>query len=118
MKNKNKVTIFLVGIVVMLLIVVGVTYAAFTFNRVSKTSKLIAGDIYMHYKETNELVLSDTMPLDINTYKVNEIMKTQTIDYKNELTACTLIHNYGNFFDPGSSAESFCKGTGTYNEGL
>ena len=44
--------------------------------------------------------------------KVNPVMEEQSIEDVNELTACVLFYN-GFEFDEGSTAESFCKGTGT-----
>jgi len=44
--------------------------------------------------------------------KVNPLMEEQSIEDANELTACVLFYNRFEF-DEGSTAESFCKGTGT-----
>ena len=40
----------------------GISYAMFTFNSTSVNNKLIAGDIYMRYKETTGLDISGAMP--------------------------------------------------------
>jgi len=118
--KKNKVIILASIIVGVLVVTLGLTYAAITFNETKGNSKLVLGDIYMHYGETNQLVLSDAMPMDINdytTYKVNPVMQSQEIG-DNELGRCINIYTNGGYeFDEGSDAESFCKGTGTILDG-
>ena len=60
---KNKKELIILGIVTLVLIVtLGVTYAIFTFSKTSVKSELIAGDIYMQYKETKELSVENAMP--------------------------------------------------------
>ena len=63
MENKNKKITIIVGIIVLLITVVGVTYAFFTYNKTSTgTNQLVAGDIYMHYLESPEITITDMMP--------------------------------------------------------
>jgi len=120
MKKKN--TIILTSIIVGVLVVtLGLTYAALTFNETKGNSQLVLGDIYMHYGETNQLVLNDAMPIKgIKTlttgYPLNEVMTTQdATDVSTELYACiNLFENeWGWPLLEGEDFESFCKGTGT-----
>ena len=54
MKNKKKIILgSIIGILLGLLI--STSYAIFSYNKVGENNKLIAGDIYMHYNETNTL---------------------------------------------------------------
>ena len=83
MKQKNKI-IFLSSIIIgVLTLILGVTFAIFTFNKTSTNSKLIVGDIYMHYNETNQLVLENAMPSD--TYNSTNYFEF-TVDGKNTTT--------------------------------
>jgi len=114
MKNKNKVIILTSIIVGVLVVTLGLTYAAITFNETKGNSKLVLGDIWMHYGESNQLVLNDAMPKDINTYIVNPVMASQEV---NELTRCV---NYFTEFgisnevlDDGSTLITYCQGSGT-----
>jgi len=113
--KRNKVIILTSIIVGVLVVTLGLTYAALMFNQTKGNSQLVLGDIWMHYNETNQLVLNDAMPMDINdyiTYKVNTVMASQSVDYKNELTAC--VYWVLDFeFDSGSTPEKYCKGVGT-----
>jgi len=115
--KRNKVIILASIIVGVLVVTLGLTYAAITFNETKGNSQLVLGDIWMHYGETNQLVLNDAMPIDINdyiTYKVNPVMASQEVVDNNELSRCVEIYNeLGYEFDEGSDTESFCKGTGT-----
>jgi len=121
--KKNKVIILTSIIVGVLVVTLGLTYAAITFNETKGNSQLVLGDIWMHYNETNQLVLSDAMPMDINdytTYKVNPVMASQSVDYKNELTVCVTFltaiwgsEEVDSTVDIDETYEDFCKGTGT-----
>ena len=62
MNNKKKELIILGIVTLVLLVTLGVTYAIFTFSKTSVKSELIAGDIYMQYKETKELSVENAMP--------------------------------------------------------
>ena len=63
MKEKKFVVILSI-IIGVLVVTLGVTYSLFTFNRVSKNSSLVVGDIYMNYLESNELRIENAMPSD------------------------------------------------------
>jgi len=78
---KKKKTIILASIIVGVLVVtLGLTYASLSFNRTGGNSQLVLGDIWMHYSETNQLVLSDAMPS--STYDETKYFEF-TIDGKN-----------------------------------
>ncbi len=113
MNQKNKI-IFLSSLIIgVLTLTLGVTFAIFNFNKTSTNSKLIVGDIYMHYNETNQITIDNAMPLDI-TYQVNSNMTEE------ELNKCVTYFNTGKYDGLAASLESngenltsFCNGTGT-----
>ena len=83
MNQKNKI-IFLSSVIIgVLTLTLGVTFAIFNFNKTSTNSKLIVGDIYMHYNETNQLVIDNAMPSD--TYNSTNYFEF-TVDGKNTTT--------------------------------
>ena len=114
MKN-NKKTIMIVSIIIgVLVLTIGLTYSIFTISKTGSNSKLVVGDVYMHYKETtNSINLTNQMPL-AEKYIVNPNMANQTYqnDTRNELSKCVDAFE-GARFDEGSTAETYCKGTGT-----
>ena len=61
-KEKNKKILVITSIVAILVIAIGATYAFFTYSKTGLESKLIAGDIYMRYRETSNINLSGAMP--------------------------------------------------------
>ena len=63
-----------------LVLVLGTSFAIFTFSKTSTNSKLIVGDIYMHYNETNQIQMENVMPS--STYDENTYFEF-TIDGKN-----------------------------------
>ena len=60
--DKKKIIILTSIITGILFLTLGFTYAAVTFNETKGNSQLVLGDIWMHYNETNQLILSDAMP--------------------------------------------------------
>ena len=66
-----------------LTLTLGVTFSIYTFNKTSTNSKLIVGDIYMHYNETNQIALENAVPS--TTYDVNNYFEF-TINGKNTST--------------------------------
>ena len=83
MNKKNK-AIFLSSLIIgVLTLTLGVTFAVFNFNKTSTNSKLIVGDIYMHYNETNQITIDNAMPS--NTYNETNYFEF-TIDGKNTTT--------------------------------
>ena len=86
---KNKKIIITLSIIAILVLTIGVSFAVFTYNKVStNNSNLIVGDIYMHYNETNQIKMENAMPT--NPYIVNPIMASQeyTEGGTNELSKC------------------------------
>lgn len=82
--KRNKTIIIISFITILLLLTVGITYAAFNYNRTgTNNSQLVAGDIYMHFNETNELTITNAMPQ--STYTENNYFEF-TIDGKNTYT--------------------------------
>ncbi len=55
---KNKKILIIISVLVLISFIFGLTFATYTYNKTGKTSKLIVGDIYMHYKESNEAILT------------------------------------------------------------
>jgi len=81
MESKKKKEIMIIGIIVFVVVVIlGVAYAIFTYNQTGSNSKLIVGDIYMHYKESNTLTLENALPSNI--YDPNNYFEF-TIEGKN-----------------------------------
>ena len=95
MKNKKIILLF---ILVLLISIFGVSFALYNYNKTSKNSKLIVGDIYMHYKESDMSILTtaeDTSNFYYDGYLLNPNMKNQEYqekqvgeDTRNELTKC------------------------------
>ena len=63
-KKKTNIKKIILGSLIGILIgsVFGITVAMFTYNSESSNSKLLVGDIYMRYKESNALILENAMP--------------------------------------------------------
>ena len=82
--EKNKKIMFLSTLIVGIIVLsTGITYSLFTDSRTSKNSQLIAGDIYMHYSENNQINMSGVAPS--NTYDPTKYFEF-TIDGKNTTT--------------------------------
>ena len=101
MKEK-KVLIIGVVITVILLFTVGITYAAFNYNRTgTNNSQLVVGDIYMHYEETSPAITLNNM-LPMNVYVLNTNINEDIILECNEY----LYNTYGEswngleYYDP------------------
>ena len=116
--KRKKVLIIGVVITVILLFTVGVTYAFFNYSQTgTSNSQLIVGDIYMHFKETNQLTIENAMPYSVSySYKHNSNMTEE------EVNACVTYFETSDEFGPGfieyliangESIETFCDGTGT-----
>ncbi len=117
---KNKKILIITFILVLVISIFGISFALYTYNKTSSNSKLIVGDIYMHYKESNEAILTtaeDTSRFYYNGYLVNSAMSSQEYqtlpDNRNELSKCV---DYFNKYEPdeGETALDFCRGTGTF----
>ena len=118
--NKKKTIMIISLIIGLLLLTLGVTFSIFNLSKISeKNSKLIVGDIYMHYKDTtNAINIENAMPT--SGYIVNPIMKTQeyTEGGTNELSKCVDELVNINLFWEGTIDDYIflCKG-GNYVEG-
>jgi len=88
---KNKKVLVAIIVAVLLISIVGVTFAAYTYSRSgTSNSKQIVGDIYMHYTESNTLTLSNAMPS--STYDPTKYFEF-TIDGKNTNTKYDIIYD-------------------------
>lgn len=118
MKNKKIILLF---ILVLLISIFGVSFALYNYNKTSKNSKLIVGDIYMHYKESDVSILTTaegTSRFYYNGYLLNPNMKNQEYqtlpDNRNELSKCVDYFNkIGINYDGGTTGITYCQGTGT-----
>ena len=87
MKNKKKIILgSILGIFIGL--VISTTYAIFSYTRTGGNNQLIAGDIYMHYNETNTLTIENALPS--NTYDPTKYFEF-TIKGKNTNTKYNII---------------------------
>ena len=91
MKDK-KVLILVVVITVILLFTVGVTYAFLNYSQTgTSNSQLIVGDIYMHFKETNQLTIENAMPQNVYIINTSEESVNKCVNY--------LYTNYGSHWN-------------------
>ncbi len=89
MNNKKKIVLgSIVGVIIGSLI--SVAYAVFILGNNSLNSQLVAGDIYMRYKENKSLTISDMIPSD--TYNENDCFEFEIIG-KNTSTNKNLVYN-------------------------
>ena len=122
---KNKKILIIISVLVLISFIFGLTFAAYTYNKTGKTSKLIVGDVYMHYKESNEAILTtaeDTSRFYHDGYLVNSVMASQEYqtlpDNRNELSKCVdYISSTKMPLNEGDTYVSYCKGTGKTNQG-
>ena len=89
MNKKKSVIIAIVGMFVVV-ISLGISFAVFNYSITGLNSKLVAGDIYMHYKESNSLNLSNALPS--NTYNPNNYFEF-TVGGKNTYTKKDIIYD-------------------------
>ena len=95
MKNKKKIILgSIIGI--FLGLIISTTYAIFSYSKTGDNNKLIAGDIYMHYNESNTLNFYNAIPQ--NTYTEGEYFEF-TVEGKNTNKNKDIIYdivlNYG-----------------------
>ena len=81
--KKKRIILLSILIIGILTLSLGVTFAIFNFNKTSTNSKLVVGDIYMHYNETNQISLENAMPS--TTYDSGKYFEF-TVDGKNTTT--------------------------------
>ncbi len=63
-KNKKKVTISIVSVILLLLIVTGVTLAFFNYTRVGQSNTISVGRISFNHQQTNTISLTNVFPID------------------------------------------------------
>ena len=122
---KNKKILIIISVLVLISFIFGLTFATYTYNKTGKTSKLIVGDIYMHYKESNEAILTtaeDTSRFYLDGYLVNSVMASQEYqtlpDNRNELSKCVdYISSTEMPLNEGDTYVSYCKGNGKTSKG-
>ena len=88
MNNKRNIVIVIISL--LLSIVLGISYAFYTYSRVGTNQKLIAGDIYMRYIETNSLNFTNAMPTD--NYVENQYFEFDIVG-KNTYKEKDIIYN-------------------------
>ena len=82
--NKKKILILGILLVIVTIGVLGITYAAYNFQREGDSNELVTGDIYMHYKGQNAgISIEDAVPS--KTYDKEKYFEF-TIDGKNTYT--------------------------------
>ena len=90
MKNK-KILIILSIVLVLIIGVLGITYALFNYSRSGvRNSKLVAGDIYMHYTESTALTLQNAFPS--STYDPTKYFEF-TVDGVNDYTEKDIVYD-------------------------
>ena len=63
MKNSKKKMIIILCVFIILFIgVIGITFAFFSYSREGTNQKLVAGEIYMHYKDGTSITMQQMMP--------------------------------------------------------
>ena len=64
MKNNKKIIVAISLVVALLVITLGITYAAFVYRRTTNNQQLVLGEIYMYYNEVNQLTIENALPGD------------------------------------------------------
>jgi len=120
MKNEKIMIISIITGVLVLLI--SVAYALYNYGLFgTRNNQLVLGDIYMHYKENNQLVLTDDDIVNANklsytksimSYQVNPAMANQEVA-DNELNRCVEYLSSAGMPTANGTMIDFCQGTGT-----
>ena len=90
MKDKKKILILSSIIVGVLVVLLGLTYAIFSYSRLGSNGELVLGEIYMHYTETNVFSLDNAFPSE--TYNPAKYFEF-TIDGKNTHEVGGILYN-------------------------
>ncbi len=77
MNSKKKKILIITLVLVLLIGIVGITYAVFSYSQTGLNQELVTGDIYMHYKESNTLTLENALPS--STYDPNNYFEFQIV---------------------------------------
>ena len=104
--NKKKIVLgSIIGVLIGTLL--SVSYAFFTFSRTGTNSTLVAGNIYMRYKEsTTTINIQDMMPRSTkpNEYFEFTVEGTNTTENKDIIYDINIIH--GDEYDDGDNDDS------------
>ena len=119
----NKKVLIIVSLLILIISIFGISFALLNYKKTGSDSKLIVGDIYMHYNENDETILTtveDTSDFYYNGYLLNSDMKNQ--EYQtlsdNELSKCVdYFNNAGMPLADGDTYITYCQGTGKTNLG-
>ena len=91
--KKNKLIVLVSGVLVILLMVAGISFAIFRFGETSTNQELVMGDIWMKYTETNGIQLENALPGDEYTnYFEFTITGTNTYTKKDIFYDISLTH--------------------------
>ena len=82
--------VLVVSMFIFSLIFIGVTNSIFSYSNIGLNEKLVTGDIYMHYKESNTLIIENALPS--STYDETKYFEF-TIDGKNTNTKYDIIYD-------------------------
>ena len=77
MNDKKKLNLILIIAIVSILTILGVTYAFYNYTRTGENNKLIAGEVYLRYIETNQMTLNNAIP----ETKTSALQKNDNIFY-------------------------------------
>ena len=78
--NNSKKKIIILSIIGIIVLSIGIAYAARLYTNMGSNNQLIAGDMYMHYLEGTEITIQNALPSD--TYDPNSYFEF-TIEGKN-----------------------------------
>ena len=97
MHKRYKVNkLYLIFFSIIFVFIIGFSFAIFSYNKLGNNQELIAGDIYMHYNESNTLTLENALPS--STYDPTKYFEF-TIKGKNTNTKYNIVYdinlNYG-----------------------
>ena len=112
MEVKKRKGVLIAGIsVLVLLVVVGVSFAFWNYAMVGENQLLVAGDIYMKFTEGNKLDIENALPIDINNYYFEKDEFTTNVS-ESDITMCTSL--FSSMLEGFEDLEGFCKGTTAY----
>ncbi|MBQ8472705.1 MAG: hypothetical protein IJ501_04315 [Bacilli bacterium] len=101
-KNKKNKTLLIIGIITtILLLTLGITYAAFSYMQTGEDNhEVVLGDIYMHYGETNQLIMENVMPSsEYDTTNYFEFTISGKNTYTEKDIYYEIVLSYGNNHD-------------------
>ncbi len=110
-KTKKKGIIFIGISAILLIAILGVSFAFWNYAMVGENQLLVAGNIYMKFIEGNELNIENALPIDINNYYVEKDEFTTNVSEGDIAMCASLFRNMLKGFE---DIEGFCKGTTAY----